>query len=352
MTVRAAWLLPGGTGPGQTREDTRLTPVGTWAPASELETRPGVVPGGAPFAATAAGAMSLQIGVGRAIAQGTAAQGAYPIAVTSPETLTFRPGAAQFARIDTVVLRIYDGLYDQSGQTVAAVEIVEGEATATPTAPTLPPACLPLWDVTVPAGASAGVGGIDWASALTDRRQYTVAAGGIIPAAPATAYDGAYDGQYRDTGTGLERWSQQAGQWQAYPPPDAGWRAYTPTLSNTTLGNGVLRARYMRHANRVIVAYTLSWGSTTSGNLPEISTPIAPASLGGMRWTGTITINRGSGRFRVGSCWLYDSSTRITSAALYMDGSAPALDTNVSTAGISMSPGGWITGSIEYEAAS
>ncbi|MGA5084099.1 hypothetical protein [Streptomyces pseudogriseolus] len=218
MTVRAAWLLPGGSAPGQTREDTRLAPLGTMTPADEMTTRQGIVPGGDPFAVTGAGAMSLQVGVGRATVQGTLAQGAYPVAVDAPEVLTFSDGNAQFARVDTVVLRVFDGLFDTSGQTLAHVEVVEGAPSATPTAPTLEPACLPLWDVRVPAGASAGVGGIDWDSALTDRRRYTVAVGGILPHG-ALSDVGAYDGQYADIGGVLYRWSAADAAWEPYQEP-------------------------------------------------------------------------------------------------------------------------------------
>lgn len=217
MTVRAAWLLPGGSGPGQTREDTRLAPLGTFAPAAELTTRPGVIPGGTPFAATGAGAMDLQIGVGRAVVQGTTAQGAYPVAITAPEVISFPDGDALNPRIDSIVLRVYDGLYDVSGQTVAVVERLQGAPAALPQAPTVPAACLRLWDVTVPAGASAGVGGIDWGTALTDRRQYTAGVGGIIPPGGGLAFDGTYHGQLRDTGTQIERWNADAQAWQRYP---------------------------------------------------------------------------------------------------------------------------------------
>ncbi|GHA19484.1 hypothetical protein ACFOOM_10215 [Streptomyces echinoruber] len=216
MSVRSAWLLP----QGQTREDTRLTPVGTWAPSTEISTRDGVIPGGTPFAATGAGAMSLQIGVGRAVVQGTTAQGAYPVAVDAPEVLTFADGDAQFDRIDSVLLHVYDGLFDDSGQALATIEIKKGDPSATPQAPTLPPACLRLWDVRVPAGASAGVGGIDWSRALGDRRRYTAGVGGIIPQGWGLNFDGAYDGQYRDAGGTLERWSASAGAWQTYRPPN------------------------------------------------------------------------------------------------------------------------------------
>jgi hypothetical protein len=222
MSVRTAWLLP----TSQSREDTRLAPVGTFTPESELRTRPGALPGGNPFAATSAGAMVLQIGTGRAVVQGTTAQGAYPVAVDVPEAVTFTDGDAQFGRLDAVVIRVYDQLFDSFGQNLALVEIVRGTPAATPVAPPLPAASLLLWLVTVPAGTSAGTGGISWASALADRRIFTTAAGGITPAAGGTAYDGAYDGQYKDTGSGLERWSSTAGAWQAYPA--------TPTRPITT----------------------------------------------------------------------------------------------------------------------
>jgi len=219
VTVRTAWLLPGVDGPGQTREDTRLAPLGTMSPESEIRTRDGVIPGGDPFAATAAGAMDLQIGIGRAVVQGTDAQGAYPVANDAPAVVTFADGNAQFARVDAVVIRVYDQLFDTEGQNLCRLEVVQGEPTATPTAPTLPSACLRLWEVTVPAGASAGVGGIDFGAALADRRRFTVAAGGIIPLGWGLSFAGAYDGQYRDNGGALERWSAPLEQWQTYRPP-------------------------------------------------------------------------------------------------------------------------------------
>ncbi|MFI0736407.1 hypothetical protein ACH4S9_46670 [Streptomyces sp. NPDC021225] len=239
MSVRSAWLLP----TGQTREDTRLTPVGTFAPESELRTRDGVIAGGNPFAATGAGAMSLQIGIGRALVQGTDAQGAYPITVDAPEVVTFRDGEAQFARIDSVALRVYDQLFDEYGQNLARIEIIGGQGSATPTAPSMPPACLRLWDVTVPAGASAGVGGIDWNAALADRRRYTSSYGGIIPPGRGTNFTGAYDGQYRDNGGVLERWNAAAGAWQTYRPPLAVESATTgfAVASGYTLNQYVAR---------------------------------------------------------------------------------------------------------------
>ncbi|WP_053913655.1 hypothetical protein [Streptomyces sp. TP-A0875] len=255
MPVRAAWLLPGGAEPGQTREDTRVTPVGTWVPSGELTTRPGIVPGGEPFRATSAGAMDLQIGTGRAIAQGTTAQGAYPVAVDAPETVRIADGDAQHPRIDTVAVRVYDGLYDASGDTLAVVEVIVGEPDPTPAAPVLPAACVPLWDVRVPAGASAGVGGIAWTSALTDRRAYTVAVGGIRPGGRASA-PGSYDGQYRDTGTDLERWNAAAGVWEVYTPSTVQWSEWKPLTTIATLGTGVTAGTPTPQVRDVVIGGT------------------------------------------------------------------------------------------------
>lgn len=277
MTVRAAWLLPGGAGnPGQTREDTRLAPVGTMTPAGELVSRPGVIPGGDPFAATGAGAMSLQIGVGRAVVQGTQAQGAYPVCVDAPEVVTFADGDPLFDRIDTVVLKVYDGLFDTSGQTLAAIEVVVGTPAETPVGPSVGPAALPLWNVTVPAGASAGVGGIDWGSALFDRRRHTVAVGGIVPRG-ALDDVGAYEGQYRDLGGRLQRWSASAGEWRDYRPPAETTEVITTGI---TAASGWTVGDFMARRRDSIVQFS-AYITRTGGNI-QTGENINDVSLGTM----------------------------------------------------------------------
>ncbi|MEU5130035.1 hypothetical protein [Streptomyces mobaraensis] len=240
MSVRSAWLLP----TGQTREDTRLAPLGVMAPTGELTSRDGVIAGGQPLAATGAGPMQVQIGVGRAIVQGTTPQGAYPVAITTPETITVPDGHAQHPRIDSIVLRVLDGLYDTSEQTTALVDLVGGEPSPTPTAPTLTGAALRLWDIAVPAGASAGLGGLDWSRALSDRRRFTAAYGGIVPRGGATS-DGAYDGQYRDGPGGLERWNAAARTWVAVVPT-VPWVPVTLASGYQHDGNAHGPVRYRR----------------------------------------------------------------------------------------------------------
>ncbi|MDN3244168.1 hypothetical protein [Streptomyces sp. ZSW22] len=124
------------------------------------------------------------------------------------------------------------------------------------------------------------------------------------------------------------------------------WQSYTATLTGTTIGDGSLMTRYQTIANRVAVAWNLSWGITTSGNMPIISLPVPPAALGGMRWTGNLTINKGSGAWRSGWAVLTDSGTAISTYALT---STSEITANLASAGITMAAGGWIQGSIEYE---
>ncbi|MFJ6013024.1 hypothetical protein [Streptomyces sp. NPDC092952] len=270
MTVRSGWLLSN----GQTREDTRLVPLGTMAPETAMVSRDGVIAGGTALAATGVGPMQVQIGVGRALVQGTEAQGAYPVAVTAPETLSVVDGNAQHPRIDAVVLRVLDSLYDTEEQTLARVEIVQGPPSATPAPPSLPPATLRLWEIAVPAGVSAGTGGIAWSSALADRRRYTSAYGGIIPRGWGTSFVGAYPGQYRDNGAGLDRWDGAA--WQTLDPV-IGWTAVTLASGYTNNGNAQGTVRYRRlmvgGVPHLQLRGGVSW--TTSGTLPNSGNVLA-----------------------------------------------------------------------------
>ncbi|MFI1826322.1 hypothetical protein ACH41E_07680 [Streptomyces sp. NPDC020412] len=218
MTVRATWLTP----TGQTREDTRLaqstllTPVGTSSTDPTLRSRSGIVPGG--FVLSQAGPMSCTIGTGRAVIQGhDNAQGAYTVAVTSPETLNFADGDPLHGRIDLVELAVLDKDFDLGGTGTheAVVRVVQGTPSATPTLPASGPgSAIPLYSVRVPASTSAGTGGILWASATAPQHYATAALGGITPAGGA-GFKGAYVGQYRDTNSQLQRWDGT--DWIAYP---------------------------------------------------------------------------------------------------------------------------------------
>ncbi|MFJ8490882.1 hypothetical protein ACIRBZ_21385 [Streptomyces sp. NPDC094038] len=310
MNLRSSWLAD----TGQTREDTRLTQLGATTPANPLEARSGILPGSYDglsrlsgfWLEGTAGTMKATVHEGRAVVAAGATRGAYPVTLPEPAALTFADGDAANPRIDLVVLRIYDSQYDNSGQTTAALEIVQGTPAAVPAVPAAPALGLPLYQVRVVAGASAGKGGIDWSSYATDLRTPTVAVGGILPNVGETG-NGAYPGQYRDSGGALQRWDGSA--WVAYPSalggiapagavttasytgqyrdssagllqrwngsawvsyqPVPAWTDYTPTwgAENGTapsIGNGTLAGSYVKTGTLVRVRIYLLIGSTTN----------------------------------------------------------------------------------------
>ncbi|GAA1134906.1 MULTISPECIES: hypothetical protein [Streptomyces violaceusniger group] len=234
MTVRSAWHLPN----GQTREDTRLAVGLGMASAAPLLTRAGCVFGGLRLTGTAATGMQAKLSPGQVWVPGTStgAQGGYPVTVDADTLLTFADGHASLPRVDAVIVRVYDTDYDGSGKYEAALEVLQGTAASSPTAPAVPKSAELLYEVAIPAGASAAKG-ITWASAITDRRRYTAALGGIVPAAGGAPHNGAYAGQYRDADGRLERWD--GAQW-------------TKLIPDTVL----------RH--------TADWGGTTSTSYLEI----------------------------------------------------------------------------------
>jgi hypothetical protein len=221
VTVRYGWLSPD----GQTRADTRHTALGATTPAGPLQSRSGILPGtddgqyriGGLGMAGTTGTMTAVVHPGRAVVQGAGTRGAYPVALDEDVTVSFAPGDAQYGRLDLVVLRVYDDEADGSGRSEAAVEAVQGTPAAVPAAPAVPGLALPLFQVAVPAGTSAGTGGIPWATALTDLRTTLVSVGGILPVYNNATVAGSYRGQYQDNeGEGtLQRWSGTA--WVPYP---------------------------------------------------------------------------------------------------------------------------------------
>ena len=287
MTVRSSWLLDS----GQTRQDTRLSPLGTFTPTSPLASRSGILPGSADGATRLAGftasgtGMTVTVFPGRAVVQGSDLQGAYPVALTEQVALTVRDGDPQ-PRIDLIVLRVYDNLFDSSGRYDAAIELIGGVANALPQPPPVPAGALVLYQITVPAGASAGTKPIQWETALSGQRTATVAVGGILPVT-SDATPGAYPGQYRDAGGALQRWDGSA--WQPYPPVPQ-WHDWTPvwTCDNDTVsfGNSALSCRYVQYGPIVHLVFGIVFGSTANfGATPNTNfnwhfgLPVPAASL-------------------------------------------------------------------------
>ncbi|GHB22705.1 hypothetical protein GCM10010331_06210 [Streptomyces xanthochromogenes] len=297
MNIGSAWLLNSTDGSGgQTRLDTRLAPIGTMAPDGPLASRGGVIPGSAEGQYLMDGlyvfgdkaGMSALVAPGRAVVQGRPGAGAYPVYISEYTSLTFLDGDPGLPRVDLVVVRVYD----DAGTTAAVLEIVQGEYAASPVAPRVPEAALALAEVKVPAGASAGNGGINWTTAVKDLRRPTASVGGIVPAG-GPAYRGSYPGQYRDNGGSLERWNGT--EWRPYPEPRATWQDYTPAWGQATagapvpkLGNGSLWGRYIKDGPvahfqaAVTIGSTSNWGGPNKNGNWYLSLPVRPAGPRGL----------------------------------------------------------------------
>jgi hypothetical protein len=151
--------------------------------------RTGLRPDGGGAVAVLDGTMSVTVAPFSAWIDGgvSVAQGGYPFILDAAKTLAVADGDATLERVDTVAAVVYDDASDGSGQTVAEVVVVQGVPGAG--APALPATAVPLRDVTVPAGLSAGTGGLSSANLGTDRRVWTVAAGGVLRVSGAAERD-------------------------------------------------------------------------------------------------------------------------------------------------------------------
>lgn len=114
------------------------------------------------------------------------AQGGYFIVSDSASTVIHDAGGAQ-DRHDLVQVRVYDTIYDSSGQQLVQLEIKKGaEGGSLPAADTL---AIPIADVLVPAGRTSGNGGLTAAN-VTDKRPARLAtAGGLQPVVSAADRD-------------------------------------------------------------------------------------------------------------------------------------------------------------------
>lgn len=163
--------------------------------------RGGVQPGTGGLSVSLAGS-TINVGSGNAWVN-QSGQGMYAVSLTSGATATLTAAHATLPRIDLVYLRVWDNAVDASGLNRADAVYLAGTASSTPVAP-VPSGTqiyLPLATISVPA---SGGGSPSVSQSVMPK---TVAPGGILPDAAAAGF---YAGQYRDDGTGLQRFDGSA----------------------------------------------------------------------------------------------------------------------------------------------
>jgi len=164
------------TAPRMRMGDALAMPAGP----SLLSTRQGFRPEPGVAAVTAvAGTMQVRVAPFMAWVDGgvSTVQGGYPVINDATETLTLAAGDASLARTDVIAVVVRDDPFDGSGQIKAEVRVVQGSPGGG--VPVLPTNSLTVAHVAVPAGLSAGTGGLA-SGHITDKRTY-IGAGGIIP---------------------------------------------------------------------------------------------------------------------------------------------------------------------------
>lgn len=182
MTTRVLALTSGTT----QLEDHRAGLAVFMLQAGPLNARSGIIPAPTSGDLATVSAMVASVAPFEAWIDGTggAQQYGYAFTFDTAANFTFADGEASVARVDRIWAVVYHDVYDASGQTVGKVEYAKGQASGL--AQPLPKSALLLYEVTVPAGTTAGTGGINFTTATVDKRQYTVAAGGLLPIASVT----------------------------------------------------------------------------------------------------------------------------------------------------------------------
>lgn len=184
MTVYALRLQNG----TDTADRVRKSHVLDLFPTSGLGGRSGVRNGDSGGVVTVvAGTMSVQVSPFVAWIDGTTsnAQGGYPFVSDATEALVLADGHATLSRTDVIAATVRDNTHDGSGFTDARLIVVQGTPGAG--APALPASALGLREVTVPAGLSAGTGGLASGNLGTDLRTYLPA--GVVSVASTVERD-------------------------------------------------------------------------------------------------------------------------------------------------------------------
>lgn len=126
----------------------------------------------------------------------------------------------------------------------------------------------------------------------------------------------------------------------------AAWTAWTPTLTNITLGNGTQVARYQRIGKNIWFYWDLTLGSTSAvGTGPTVSLPVTALSAAAVRRLTCGYVDTSASRYDAGAT--YNESTTVVSLG---NGASPLAAITATV------PFTWATGDIlhchgTYEAA-
>jgi hypothetical protein len=294
--VDATWVNPGSVSldAGELRRADSAIFGGDGAAFS---VRGGIVRhGDTSLAVTVDGSDVVTVQPGAVVIPGNAVSGSgcYRAALSAATTGSLTARNATNPRVDLLVFRQMDtDVVAGHGAYTARIELIAGTPSATPSAPSLPSMAVELARITVPAtgGGSATVD--------STFRTYAVGLGGILPvptsarlpvASPTGQHAIALDTQSEYVWNG-SAWTPAAGP---------GWVSYSPVLTNLSVGNGTVTARYRVLGTKTVAGWVRFAGGSTStytGGLTfRVPATFAPGSVSDVIGNGYM--HNGSGATR------------------------------------------------------
>jgi len=279
VTNPPGWLQNAGSThtAAQLRQYIAGSMAGNFSTATSLRTRGGIHPSlGEEFRTHQAGSpnMTVLVEPGVCCIPGTEAgsQGNYWACNDAQVILSISAAHATLPRIDIVVVNIRDTFYSGASND-SQLQVITGTPAASPVAPAAPVNSIIICQVAVAAAVTSIVD-----ANITDTRFYLAAAGGVINirtigAIPTSAE--IIEGQLiwaMDTDI-LYIWDGSAAT-ELYPGP--AWTTWSPTLTNLTLGNGTVTAKYFKRGKTLDYRFKFVLGSTSAvGTAPRFSLPFA-----------------------------------------------------------------------------
>ena len=140
--------------------------------------RAGVISG---FSVSASGGNVLVSSGCGVVTPSQSTNGSYWVSSSASNTVTLAAKHPSYDRIDLVGIKVEDGSVDSSGRYQTVAVAIGGTASPAPTAPAAPAGVLPLAEARV-----RSAGGV----VVSDIREYTSAAGGVIPVVGTNAPSG------------------------------------------------------------------------------------------------------------------------------------------------------------------
>jgi hypothetical protein len=218
-------------------------------------------------------AMSVLVGPGVAAIPGNESntQGVYFVCNDAAATLSITAAHATLPRIDIVVINVRDSVYSGASND-SQLQVIAGTPNSSPVAPTAPSNSITLASIAVGAAVTSIVNGN-----ITDSRFYMSAVGGIMKVRNAAARPGTLSiGESQMVWTAddnkLYIWDGAA-YTEIFP---TSWTTWVPTLTNITLGTGVVTARYCVVGKTLNFRFKFKYGAGSAvGTSPRFSLPFS-----------------------------------------------------------------------------